>query len=105
MNQSIQRPTNFDWVEAKKIVDKFEFGVETGRKALPSSTHKDNYRKHTVDNYEMTFSDVLGFELKQYVVFCPTCNSTRQKRIILFNEEEGTAYIKDIIKDEHVTNE
>lgn len=106
MSESTQTPSNFnDWVAAKAIVDKFEYGPETSRKTLGQSVHKVGTKIHNVDNFEVSFDNVLGFELKGFFVYCRICNSTRQKRIVLFNEPTDTAYVKDIIKDDQVTNE
>lgn len=106
MSESTQVPlSSSPWEAAKGVINRFEYGKELSRKTLPQSTHKSGTKTHNVDNYEVLFDDILDYEFKGYYVFCRTCNETRQKRLVLFNEEKGTAYVKDIIKDGHVTNE
>lgn len=103
MSESTQLQLNSNWEEAKKIIDSFQYGPEIERKPLPQATHKVGTKTHNVDNYEVLFNPVLGFEFKGYFVHCRTCNTTRQKRMVLFNT--NTAYVKDIVKDDSVTND
>lgn len=106
MSELTPQPLNSSkWEDAKSIIDRFEYGNEISRKTLPQATHKEGTKTHNVDNYEVSFNDVLGFEFKGFYVFCRTCNETRQKRLVLFHDKEGKVFVKDVIKDGHVTNE
>lgn len=105
MSQLTPIQSSFNWLEAIKIINDFKYGNEIGRKNLPQSIHRLGTKIHAVNNFEVLFNPVQGFEFKGYFVFCKTCNSTRQKRLVLFNNDRNLVFLKDIIKDDHVTNE
>lgn len=79
-----------DWENAKILFDELEFPKDTeGWKAVSGrETHDKKKEKHLLATYTKYIAPIMGYEVEAKYNYCKECNQIRNKRLVMFNNDE-----------------
>lgn len=79
-----------NWNEAKSKLDKMEFPSDTEgwNEIIGEESHSKKRFKHQLLTYVKWF-EIDGYELEAKYNYCKDCGEIRNKKLILWNNEDG----------------
>ena len=87
-----------EWKQAKNQLDLLDFTNEVGIEVEKGENHEFGKANHSLKSYELYLPPILGFTVKGYYNYCPECRQVRNKKLVMFNNDQNVCYEKVFLK-------